>query len=202
MKKARNLLTHPKAKSAAIAMALMLIWSAVMMTSCDKKCYDPKDPKCENYVPPVIDDTIPDNPVDTTPDNPVDTTPDDPVEPQKQDVRIGWSLNSKDAGNLCDGKLTGYGKVLTGEIVDSLKNLPTTGNISAYVYCDDGRGPPQISVQNMITRLILVRDKGVIFEPDTLYIYDNSFTIVDSTNAQQELNLTLDMWSRRAIKSR
>ncbi len=72
MKKARNLLTHPKAKSAAVAMALMLIWSAVMMTSCDKKCYDPKDPKCENYVPPVIDDTIPDNPVDTTPDNPVE----------------------------------------------------------------------------------------------------------------------------------
>ena len=72
MKKARNLLTHPKAKSAAIAMALMLIWSAVTMTSCDKKCYDPKDPKCDNYVPPVIDDTIPDNPVDTTPDNPIE----------------------------------------------------------------------------------------------------------------------------------
>ena len=67
MKKARNLLTHPKAKSAAVAMALVLTFGVMgMMTSCDKKCYDPKDPKCDNYVPPVIepctDSTNPDCP--------------------------------------------------------------------------------------------------------------------------------------------
>ena len=54
----------------------------------------------------------------------------------------------------------------------------------------------------MILKLIIVRDKGVIFEPDTLYISDNVFTTTDSINAKQELNLTLDMWSRRGTKTR
>ena len=124
----------------------------------------------------------------------------DEPEPQieKKDVRIGWSFNSQGARNNCDGKITAHSDVLTENIVDSLKKLPDTRNIIAYVGCEDGRGPPLIGVQRLITDLIKVKNKGVIFEPGTLYINDNSFTTIDSTNAAQNLNLTLDMWSRRA----
>ena len=114
-----------------------------------------------------------------------------PIETEKKDVRIGWSVQSKGVGNQCDGKLTNYSDVLTENVVDSLKKLPETKDIVAYVCCDKATGVPQVGIQRMIEVLTALKGKGVKYESGLLYINDNAFTKADSIKAQQELNLTL-----------
>ena len=121
---------------------------------------------------------------------------DAPVEePVKQDVRIGWSLTGDFESNRCDGTKNASAVVLSEKRIDSIKALPTTKDIYAYVSCDDGRGPPAVIVTALVKRLTNLLEKGVKYEKGTLYV--NDFLKQDSITAQKELKLTIDFWSRK-----
>ncbi|MDR1337706.1 MAG: hypothetical protein LBJ73_01600 [Rickettsiales bacterium] len=105
----------------------------------------------------------------------------------KQDVRIGWDLK---------GKEHDFATVLYPEAINKLKSKPTTGNIYAYVYNEDGRGPPVSSINDLVNYMTTtIKPMGVMFEPGKIYV--NNFDEADSIRAQQQLALTIDLWSRK-----
>ncbi len=120
----------------------------------------------------------------------------DELDPVENDVRIGWSLGEPNSGNLCDGKHTDFTKTLSEHAIDSTKNAKGTKDIYAYVYCDQGRGPPRAAVTALIETLQKAKAKGVKFEKGTLYVNDSAFEKTDSTTLQN-FALTLDKRSRQ-----
>jgi hypothetical protein len=108
-------------------------------------------------------------------------------DPVKEDVRIGWSLNGRDGDAYIEN-------ALTVERINELRELPATGTIFAYVFNKDGRGPPKDVIASLIPYLDKVRNAGVEFEVDTIYV--NGFFEADSIAAKQKFNLTIDLYSR------
>ncbi len=114
-----------------------------------------------------------------------DNNEDDPI--VKQDVRIGWDFSN--------GPMWFFTQLHPDKITE-LKKLPTTGKISAYVTNEDGRGPPVEAVNDMVNWLVETAKPNIDkFEPSKLYV--NDFAKADSIRAQNELNLTIDLWSRK-----
>jgi hypothetical protein len=114
------------------------------------------------------------------------------VDRWQKDVRVGWSFANDGQPNRCDGKKNAYGDVLSPNAVDSIKSLPRTKDIYAYVYCDDGRGLKNQDVTYLIEFLTYIKaNKGIKFEPGTLCV--DSFWQSDSIKAQREFGLTLDL---------
>jgi hypothetical protein len=107
---------------------------------------------------------------------------------KKEDVRIGWSLDGKDGDAYVEN-------ALNLERINELKKLPTTGDIIAYVYNRNGCGPPKDFFPIVIAYLDNIKNAGVKFQPDTIYVDD--FFKADSIAAQQKFALTMDLWSRR-----
>lgn len=117
--------------------------------------------------------------------NACDKNDDEPI--VKQDVRIGWDFR---------GQETSFVPMLNPKRIQELRSLPTTGKITAYVSNDDGRGPPAESVNDLVNYLTeTVKPTIDGFEPSKLYVLE--FNKADSIRAQKELQLTIDLWSRK-----
>ncbi|MCL2132691.1 MAG: hypothetical protein FWH36_09655 [Lentimicrobiaceae bacterium] len=100
-----------------------------------------------------------------------------PVE--KEDVIIWYNVSST---NLCDNTDRSYAGVMSRTIIDSLRNLPTTGLIIPRVYCPDNRGPPESRITRMLDSLITWEPMGLTFRPDTMDV--TNFDPADSIRAQ------------------
>jgi len=117
---------------------------------------------------------------------------------EKEDVRIGWSFCPTIDGNLCDGVKNSFFIVLSENYIDDIKALPTTKDIFAHVYCDDGRGPPAVRVTNLLDFLTKAEEKGVNIEPGTIYV--DGFLRSDSTAIQDKFKITIASYYRDRIK--
>jgi hypothetical protein len=111
----------------------------------------------------------------------------DPLEAEKENFRIGWSLYGKDGDAFFTNAV---------DRAKELKKLPTTGDVSLYVYNEDGRGPPKTTITMVVEGLVDLKENyGVKYEPGKIYV--NDFERADSIAAQQKLALTIDLWSRK-----
>ena len=116
--------------------------------------------------------------------------PGDPI--KKEDIFVPYTIGSI---NTCNDGNYGYTYQLAGDRIDSLKKLPTTGNIIPYVICRDNRGPPPQIMKNFIEHLTTLKNNGLVeFRPDTIYV--NDFYYEDSVKAATELKLLIDKYSR------
>jgi hypothetical protein len=105
----------------------------------------------------------------------------------KENFRIGWSLYGKDGDAFFTNAV---------DRAKELKKLPTTGDVSLYVYNEDGQGPPKSTITIVVERLVDLKENyGIKHEPGRIYV--NDFERADSIKAQQKLTLTIDLWSRR-----
>jgi hypothetical protein len=111
----------------------------------------------------------------------------------RKDFRIGWSLYA--GGSDVGGDGDAYIEKAIGRAKE-LRKLPTTGDITFYVYREDGRGPPKGTIALIVKDLVDLKENyGVKYEPGKLYVRD--FERADSIVAKQKLNLTIDLWDRR-----
>ena len=113
---------------------------------------------------------------------------DKPANPpiDRKDVYLPYDLSAK---NNCDGDNNFYGDVLSESKIQALKEDPETGKIIPRVNCTDARGSTVEDVTQMVNHLLTVKDLGLTFEPDNMYVDD--FDPADSIRAAKELQLSM-----------